>query len=404
MARAVLAEEIARGPAQAFAVTPPGVTGGDFSFIVIGDTGEGDASQHSLRAQYLEVVRREEVKFVVVSSDVIYPVGAMRDYEAKFWLPFMGTTKPVYAIPGNHDWYDALEGFNAVFLQPDAARAAMRARIEIDRRITGTTESRIDELIAEAGRLHKEYRVPTQFQRAGFFQVQTGAFALMAVDTGVVKRVDPVQMAWLEASLVAARGKITMVILGHPLYAGGYYQAEDNPDFAAIHELLRKYQVPIVMAGDTHDFEHYLEKSNERTVHHFVNGGGGAYLSYGTALDWPAEPATAAWSFYPNKAQVVGKIEATAPWWKQPVWWWTKRYGGWPFSAELLSAAFDANVAPFYQSFVEVKVEPSKRRIRIVPYDVHGRLKWSDLEASPAERAATASPDGLVEWTVEAPR
>jgi hypothetical protein len=31
-----------------------------------------------------------EVRFVVVSSDVVYPTGAMRDYEAKFWLPFKG--------------------------------------------------------------------------------------------------------------------------------------------------------------------------------------------------------------------------------------------------------------------------------------------------------------------------
>ena len=51
----------------------------------------------------------------------------MRHYEANFWLPFMGTSKPLYAIPGNHDWYDALEGFAATFLEPDAARAAMRA-------------------------------------------------------------------------------------------------------------------------------------------------------------------------------------------------------------------------------------------------------------------------------------
>jgi DNA repair exonuclease SbcCD nuclease subunit len=42
----------------------------------------------------------------------------MRDYEAKFWLPFKGVHKPVYAIPGNHDWYDALEAFNVTFLRP----------------------------------------------------------------------------------------------------------------------------------------------------------------------------------------------------------------------------------------------------------------------------------------------
>ena len=135
MIRAVSAAEHEKGPARAFAVSPPGTTG-DFSFIVIGDTGEGDASQHSLRATYLEVVRRPEVKFVVISSDVVYPTGSMRHYEAKFWLPFMGTSKPVYAIPGNHDWYDALEGFAATFLEPDAARVAMCARIEV------TTESR----------------------------------------------------------------------------------------------------------------------------------------------------------------------------------------------------------------------------------------------------------------------
>ena len=44
-----------------FAVQPPGVDStGDFSFIVIGDTGEGDASQHVLRDQLL--TRREPAR------------------------------------------------------------------------------------------------------------------------------------------------------------------------------------------------------------------------------------------------------------------------------------------------------------------------------------------------------
>ena len=43
---------------------PPGDRAGDFSFIVIGDTGEGDASQHVLRDQLLTVggARRREVR------------------------------------------------------------------------------------------------------------------------------------------------------------------------------------------------------------------------------------------------------------------------------------------------------------------------------------------------------
>src|SRR4051812_46833487 len=88
-----------------FRVEPEGVAGStDFSFIVIGDPGEGGAAQHSLRDQYLFLGQRPDVKFLVVSSDVIYPSGAMTDYEGKFYLPFKGFTKPVYAIPGNHDW------------------------------------------------------------------------------------------------------------------------------------------------------------------------------------------------------------------------------------------------------------------------------------------------------------
>jgi uncharacterized membrane protein HdeD (DUF308 family) len=91
-----------------FAVEPQGLgRGADFSFLVLGDTGEGGAAQHSLRDQYLFLGQRPDVKFLVISSDVIYPEGALQDYEPNFYLPFKGFTKPIYAIPGNHDWYDA---------------------------------------------------------------------------------------------------------------------------------------------------------------------------------------------------------------------------------------------------------------------------------------------------------
>ena len=38
------------------------------------------------------------------------------------------------------------------------------------------------------------------------------------------------------------------------------------------------------MAGDTHDLEYYAEPggAGRPATHHFVNGGGGAYLSFGT--------------------------------------------------------------------------------------------------------------------------
>lgn len=381
------------------AVAPPGLDG-DFAFVVIGDTGEGDASQHVLRDQLLAVAAQPETRFVVVSSDVVYPTGAMKDYEAKFWLPFKGVRVPVYAIPGNHDWYDALEGFSATFLTADAARAAMRARVAADLHLSSSTDAHIDDLVARAAALRAAYGVPTGWQQAPFFQLQTPRFALLAVDTGVARRIDPLQQAWLEAALDASRGKFILAILGHPFYAGGGLQGADRDDFRALHELLRARGVAVVMAGDTHDFEYYAEPLADRTLHHFVNGGGGAYLSFGTALAWPAIPPAPAWAFYPTSADVVAKIEQLTPPWKRPAWWWTHRFGAWPLSAEFLSAAFDYNQAPFFQSFVQVRVEPSAGRVRILPYGIDGRLRWNQLQTSPALRPAGVAPEAPAEWVL----
>jgi calcineurin-like phosphoesterase family protein len=400
MATAVIAS--GSGGATPFLVAPPDTANGDFAFVVIGDTGEGDASQHVLRDQLLGVAARPEVRFIVISSDVVYPNGAMIDYEAKFWLPFKGVTKPIYAIPGNHDWYDGLDAFLATFLRADAARISMRARADSELRLTSTTSERIDGLIGEAHRLRAEYEVPTGEQRGPFFELQTDRFALVAIDTGIVKRIDRVQWAWLESALGRAAGKLTMAVVGHPFYAGGHDLTRDDEDFARLKRLLIDRGVAIVMAGDTHDLEYYVDPPSPPAppVHYFVNGGGGAYMSFGTALAWPSKPATSEWAFYPNRDAVVAKIQARTPWWKRPAWWWTAATGAWPFSPEWLSAAFDYNVAPFFQSLVEVRVEGSRNEIHLIPYGVHGRLRWRDMAHSGHVAPGSENANEPVEWVV----
>ena len=243
--------------------------------------------------------------------------------------------------------------------------------------------------------------MPTGFQRGPFFEIETDRFALLAVDTGVVKSVDPEQLRWLQGALDRARGKTIMAILGHPFYAGGYELVQGYENFAALKRLLDERNVAIVMAGDTHDLEHYVEpRPAGSATYHFVNGGGGAYLSFGTALAWPGRPPFPDWAYYPNYAAVAGKIEARTPWWKRPAWWWTREFGAWPFSAEWLSAAFDYNVAPFFQSFVEVRVERSSNRVLLRPWGIHGRLTWGDMASSPSIRPADVTAETFVEWSV----
>ena len=389
---------------NAFQLRPPGIShGGDFSFVVVGDPGEGDASQLVLKDQIIDVSNHAEVKFVVISSDVVYPTGALKDYEKKFWMPFKGVTKPVYAIPGNHDWYDALDGFIATFYEPIAAKKAMSARVSKDLNITSTTMGKIDEMISKSSTWRNEYGVPTGFQKAPYFQVSTDNFVLIAIETGVERQIDSLQRRWLINVLEASKGKFVMALLGHPFYAAGEYQGGMNPDFESIHQLLRQHKVPLAMAGDTHDLEYYNEgeiNGDAHSMHHFVNGGGGAYLSIGAAMALPGTMPTKEYAFYPSLLPLIKKITENTAWYKYPAWWWTNQLNGWPFSAEWLSTMFDYNVSPYFQSFMEIKVEPSQKRVTLIPYSNHGRIKWSDITSTVGARPKGASMNDFAEWVI----
>ena len=52
--------------------------------------------------------------------------------------------------------------------------------------------------------------------------------------------------------------------------------------------------------------------------------------------------------------------------------------------------------APFFQSFVEVRVEPDRLIVR--PYGVHGRLRWRDFDRSAAAAGSHINPDDYAEW------
>ncbi|HQU92762.1 MAG TPA: metallophosphoesterase, partial [Pyrinomonadaceae bacterium] len=325
----------------------------------------------------------------------IYPDGKMKDYERNFYLPFKGFEKPIYAIPGNHDWFDADDGFNANFLEPTASLTTSRARLLEDLKTDVITDDRryLDN-IAEAKRLREYYRIDNGHQRAPFFEMHTPGFSLIAADTGILRRLDDKQFAWLEESLIRAGTNYKMVILGHPFYVAGRYMAGEDEDFNKIHELLKRYNVNTVMAGDTHDFEHYREGE----MLHFVNGGGGAYLSIGTAVAFPSDPDLSNHAFYPRTDQVNEKLDRETPMWKYPFLLWMRKLRGYPFDSEMVSGAFDFNSAPFFQSFIEVRVERSQGRVRFLLHGVNGPLRWRDIQATPDLIPPGASPDGFVEF------
>lgn len=64
----------------------------------------------------------------------------------------------------------------------------MEARVDADLGLTGTNARRIDNLLAHAARLRRLYAIDVGAQRA-FFELQTDDFALLSIDTGILRTV-----------------------------------------------------------------------------------------------------------------------------------------------------------------------------------------------------------------------
>ena len=159
-----------------FEVAPDGLdAGGDFSFLVIGDPGEGDPSQHALRDQVLAAARKDAVKFVVIASDVVYPLGADEGLRGEF-LPAAQRRREA----GLRDAGQSRLVQRARWLrrQPDGSGMRRAPRLmrasNADLSLSSTTDDRIERLIADAARLRSVYRVPAGRQHGPFFELHHG--------------------------------------------------------------------------------------------------------------------------------------------------------------------------------------------------------------------------------------
>ena len=61
---------------------------------------------------------------------------------------------------------------------------------------------------------------------------------------------------------------------------------------------------------------------------------------------------------------------------------------------------FDFNRAPFFQSFVEVRVERSRNRVVIAVFGVDGPLRWRDMQTGGGVTPPGVSTDDLVEFVL----
>jgi hypothetical protein len=247
---------------------------GDLSFVVVGDPGEGDFSQEVLTAPLLSV--QEECAFLVICSDVVYPTGDVNQYKEKFYEPFGSWRKPIYALPGNHDWYDELEGFMYHFCGVDPPPEEFGSEIP-----RPPLWRRPQSREAEAERC-RDARPPQRgpYQPAPYFVIDTESIAIVCIDTGIEGGLDRDQGEWLVRISKELR-KPKVLLTGKPLIVDGTYAPGSIESFdRTVDDIVREPGNGYVAAvgGDIHNYQRYPVKVGSRCIEYIVSGGGGAFM------------------------------------------------------------------------------------------------------------------------------
>ncbi|HEX5541044.1 MAG TPA: metallophosphoesterase [Micromonospora sp.] len=191
---------------------------------------------------------------LVMGGDQVYPTASNTAYENRCKGPYQaalpqppteGPRPTLYAVPGNHDWYDGLTAFLRIF--------ARRRNAEI-------------------GGWRTE-------QSRSYFAVQLPAnWWLFALDEQFGAYLDEPQLSYFEQA-AARLGPQDRVILAVP--APAWVKAADDPQaYDTIDYFIRTViaptgaQVKLMLSGDLHHYARYAEPDRQLVT----CGGGGAYL------------------------------------------------------------------------------------------------------------------------------
>lgn len=257
---------------------------GEISFLIVGDPGEGDASQWAT-IPALESVWADTA-FLVVASDVIYPSGDSSDYESKFYRPYRDYPGPIYAVPGNHDWYDELRGFMFHLCQVEEMADpdwTYRRSLAFWQRLLHRVFWRRPRAPAATAEATRSSWRPKESQRSSqrtpYWTIDTDALRIVGIDTGISGGIDREQGEWLRT--VSADPEIPkLLVTGKPIYVDNQYHPGPIEGGGTVDEVVRapEHSYLAVVGGDIHNYQRYPVKVGNRVIQYIVSGGGGAFM------------------------------------------------------------------------------------------------------------------------------
>jgi hypothetical protein len=204
-------------------------------------------------------------KVLVFGGDEVYPTASRVEYERRLKAPYEAADPPagrepdrdLFAIPGNHDWYDSLVSFSRLF----------------------------------GGHRHfANWRAP---QCRSYFALELPhRWWLIGTDIQLNADIDAPQLNYFKkiAKRMSADDRV-ILCNAEPFWiqrhiygdlAPHRYPERTNLDLLMENEELFRGRVRVVIAGDSHHYRHHATGDG---LHKIVAGGGGAFLHLTNGAD-----------------------------------------------------------------------------------------------------------------------
>jgi hypothetical protein len=263
----------------------------------VADMGDGWNSTYGiayyLAKQKLKIGKHETKRgeIIIFGGDAVYPTANTANYEKKLVTPYrmafraaggieseppksprkltLSDEPHIFALPGNHDWYDSLVAFRKLFC----------SHIFNDRRFACFKEKGEAEEIPPRGGWR------TRQKRSYWALKLPQNWWLLGVDMQLSHNIDVTQLEYFESIIeqMKAGDKVILCVpepywmkaIKYENMTDKFEEKEASIEKLESYFLKHEIQVKAYIAGDLH---HYRRFRDKRGVHKITAGGGGAFL------------------------------------------------------------------------------------------------------------------------------
>ena len=259
-------------------------------------------------------------ELLLFGGDTAYPVATAEEIHDRVigpWnevlaeIPDDGKPRALLGIPGNHDWYDGLDGFARLFraaptngtATSSTTSPSVTASVPPGGQATRSVglvahQLHLDEvgglvgLLVQAGRSVRAFFKGTTIKRrtrltlAGYHAVQEASYFSLPIATGLhlwgvdrqLRRIDFRQRAFFQGCGETAKQQRILFVAPDPAFAFGEPHDPGTRMLTACHLSMNNDRI-FYLTGDVH---HYERRDVGASIH-VIAGGGGAFL-HGTRV------------------------------------------------------------------------------------------------------------------------